>query len=463
MLQELDVLIGFVVVMSIVSLIIMVVTQAISSCLALRGRNLRDALVTLFWQISPNLQNTEELAEKILQDPMFSDSSLSMKGRWPSSWKWSSAIRAEECLEVIHRIANSEYTQSDNSHILHSTHHAKTYAKIKEALLKFIAAQSERKLDKERELHSRTKSAAHKLRESLAEHAADVGLAQLDVERWKQQFNAAQDRAEQWFAMNARWVTVTLGFLAAFLLQLDTFELFTRISSDDTLRNGLLNLSTAVQKRADEAMNQVSPGTVYFAVLKELHNQDSDVKNFAVPQESEAQDYSAAKDWLHKQARQSQPPLDKEKESQLIDRFSAAVQAKSKERLDSAKQEFVGIAGLYAQSKLQLIPDPYWQGWGHFFGVTNGLRHLSGMLATSLLLALGAPFWFNLLKSLTNLRSSVAEKIDKEKQVNPNNTATPPVLDQKTRLSQGNVPPVLSSVPVSTPKAVSKTDGTIGQ
>jgi hypothetical protein len=41
MLKQLDTLIGFAVVMSVVSLLIMVATQAITSMLALRGKNLR--------------------------------------------------------------------------------------------------------------------------------------------------------------------------------------------------------------------------------------------------------------------------------------------------------------------------------------------------------------------------------------------------------------------------------------
>jgi hypothetical protein len=59
MLQELDVLIGFVVVISVASLLVMVATQAMSSILALRGQNLRDALVALFSNISPDLNSNK--------------------------------------------------------------------------------------------------------------------------------------------------------------------------------------------------------------------------------------------------------------------------------------------------------------------------------------------------------------------------------------------------------------------
>jgi hypothetical protein len=35
------------------------------------------------------------------------------------------------------------------------------------------------------------------------------------------------------------------------------------------------------------------------------------------------------------------------------------------------------------------------------------------MLASAALLSLGAPFWFNLLKALTNLRPALAQQVDK--------------------------------------------------
>jgi hypothetical protein len=40
-------------------------------------------------------------------------------------------------------------------------------------------------------------------------------------------------------------------------------------------------------------------------------------------------------------------------------------------------------------------------------------RHVIGMLATMLLLSLGAPFWFNLLRQLANLRPLIANKVEK--------------------------------------------------
>jgi len=55
MLKQLDVLIGFVVVMAIVSLLVMIITQVISSLFGLRGKNLLDGLQAMMRRIDPNL------------------------------------------------------------------------------------------------------------------------------------------------------------------------------------------------------------------------------------------------------------------------------------------------------------------------------------------------------------------------------------------------------------------------
>jgi len=55
--------------------------------------------------------------------------------------------------------------------------------------------------------------------------------------------------------------------------------------------------------------------------------------------------------------------------------------------------------------------------WAHAVALPRSvalfIAHLVGILATAGLLALGAPFWFNLLKNLTSLRPAVANLIEK--------------------------------------------------
>jgi hypothetical protein len=62
-------------------------------------------------------------------------------------------------------------------------------------------------------------------------------------------------------------------------------------------------------------------------------------------------------------------------------------------------------------SGIELVPDPYpglitYSGWHNFFGI----------LTAAGLLSLGAPFWFNILKNLSNLRTVVASRQEQPRQ-----------------------------------------------
>ncbi len=124
MLTQLDTLIGFVVVMSIVSLLIMVGTQAVSSFLALRGKNLADALEVLFRKIEPEIDASgcRQLIDEVLTSPLISDSMLRVRkaegiftkvlpfvGKLRHGWKRASAIRPDELFDMIVKKANGPY------------------------------------------------------------------------------------------------------------------------------------------------------------------------------------------------------------------------------------------------------------------------------------------------------------------------------------------------------------------
>jgi hypothetical protein len=65
------------------------------------------------------------------------------------------------------------------------------------------------------------------------------------------------------------------------------------------------------------------------------------------------------------------------------------------------------IRSQLAESKLALFELPgSFSAWEKGLGGWGGILRL---LATAALLSLGAPFWFNTLKGLVNLRSQVAE------------------------------------------------------
>lgn len=87
-------------------------------------------------------------------------------------------------------------------------------------------------------------------------------------------------------------------------------------------------------------------------------------------------------------------------------------------------QELSQQAGVIRQSlndaRFQLVPDPY-PGWS-FLSHWPRNRHFWGMLISAGLLSLGAPFWFNALKTLSNLRPILASKQQKEQEPHTSST-----------------------------------------
>src|SRR6185369_16455765 len=116
MLKQLDTLIGFAVVMLVVSLLITIVTQMVSSLLGLRGKNLADALEVMMVKIAPVIPNDQvkQLVREILTHPVISGSTMSMvTRRWDrvpilswlrQRWKMASAIRPDELYDILKAI-----------------------------------------------------------------------------------------------------------------------------------------------------------------------------------------------------------------------------------------------------------------------------------------------------------------------------------------------------------------------
>ncbi len=128
MLNQLDILIGFAVVMAMVSLLITILTQMVSAALGLRGKYLADALEAMIHKIDPTISEQvdelgkdlalgNKLARWVLTHPVLSDSLLLTRPRiWDKfpplawlreRWKIASAVRTDELFQVLQDIAGT--------------------------------------------------------------------------------------------------------------------------------------------------------------------------------------------------------------------------------------------------------------------------------------------------------------------------------------------------------------------
>lgn len=333
MLDTLDVAIGFATVMLAVSLIIMSLTQALASLLALRGARLRQGLEALITQAVPELAaSAKALSTKILEHPLVSDSAVSSTGRWG----WATAIKREELIPV----------------------------------LKAVLAESRM--------------------------AALTEDQQGRIEQWFESFMA---RVSQWFVMNTRWITVGFAVVLAFSLHLNSVAILKQIQSDSETRAKLSAMSASLLDQTPEELKVVE--AAYLEALKQIVRASADQFNdvdsvdqatITIPANAHA--------WLSEHAKK---PEDVEA---LFTQFQNAAAPRLATVLDKSIDRAKTLQGQLASVGIGLVPE------GHRFsdGLDPRLPEFWGTVVSVLFLALGAPFWFNVLKNMTSLRSIVAQK-----------------------------------------------------
>jgi hypothetical protein len=348
MLQQLDTVIGLAVVMLVVSLLITIITQFFSCLLGLRGSNLSDALEVMIGKIDPDMDGkvaglAKKLADQVLTHPAVSDSVLSMAKNWPLAWKRASAIRPEELLDVLHRIAEKTAVPAGSPATVEEAAARLVDGLGKSGANALDSAAIALALDEMRK--QLPALVAQKGARAIREFEAASNVTLHNLEKY---FNASQDRAKQWFAMHTRIITVIAAVVVAFGLQLDFLNLFARISSDADLRARLAASAPALLQQSQNVLAQANT--------------------------------------------------------------NALTTQSAQEKAGDLVKEFGAVNGQFSQTGLSLIAAPYPQGLNWLWP----LPHLLGLFLSAAFLSLGAPFWFNTLKSLTNLRPLLAQQIDNQ-------------------------------------------------
>ena len=386
-LEHLETLIAFAVVMLGVSLLITVFTQIASGLFGLRGTNLLWGLRTLFATVD---QRLVAQAEVVLRRPLISDSAFSkykdvpVIGKLLGRWTLATALRPDELAREL-RYISAELKTSDPA----------TALVIDNALTE-LDPETERKV-------KLITGAIAVVAPASAEQVAKI--AQQIAERTEQTvgkletlFNSAMGRVSARFALQMRLWTVLFACLLALGLHLDSFKLLEQLWSNPQMRASLVNSQDAMMKEAASVV-ALPPGSApasaepmaYTAALDALKTKEpAATKDFG--------DVSPAFGSLDAAVKWIEPKLiaDENGKKALIAEYTRLV---SVELMNRAKE----IRSQLESSGFQLIPAPY---PGLF--MFAGKRNVLGILFTWVLLSLGAPFWFNALKSLSSLRPVLA-------------------------------------------------------
>jgi hypothetical protein len=422
MLQYVDTVIAFAVVMLGFSLLITLLNQMISAFLGYRGSNLRWGVETLLKTLDPNLaQHARSIADQVLSHQIVSDSVFSrFKGSIPvigqllQRWKLASAISPDTLVRTLRAVTPDLKTASA------------TAGQALENLLKEEDPSVVRKLEQLQSTIGTKLSGVNyaiQFDDMLKQLSNSAQQSVGKVEAW---FNITMGRVAQRFTTQIRIWTVGFAFLLAFGSHLDSFQLFNQLLDNPVLRQKLVNQSQAVLDQADGVLG--APGSTSTAQNNELsispqvlNNEMKTLIEKEVDKVKEAtpvllgkvptlNSISQAEAWLRSNLK---PEVTDTRYQELATKYRGLVINALKDKLKTIGSLFqtAGIDLIQGDRKLSDLKNPFW-----FFFHFEGMRNFLGVLLTAGLLALGAPFWYNALKTLANLRPVVATRQEEQRE-----------------------------------------------
>ena len=351
MLDTLDILIGFTLIMLIMSMAVTMLTQLIGSqLLNLRGRALQTGIARLLALLDRGLTPAEakSIADHILRNPLIGQPALMQ-----NKYRLAAALHREELVKLILDFAAGAMPRRQ---IGRRRPTKRVFAPKCSSSLKANG------IDNPQEVLAQIRNALVELEKTSPElsHSARLNIAILHfaasdfLSKLNSWFDQTVDRVSDVFTVRIRVVTACVALVLAVVLNLDSIDLINRLSIDKNLRNQLV----AAAIRSSE---QLDPG------------------------------------------RQAVPaPVNPSSEAEPVPLNSAL-----------AKIEGAGFRDLRSLGVVNLPRSPreWYDKWTEG-GKGTWVRRLFGILLSAALLSLGAPFWYATLRDLLKLRSVTERKDD---------------------------------------------------
>jgi hypothetical protein len=457
MLDSIDTIIAFVTIMLVVSMLITVAVQMVSALFNLRGQNLAKGLLHTMNVIVPGFQDqAQKLVDQILSGPLLSDSSVR-----ETTGRCASAARPDEIFDAIHRIATGRVplselrddawrvlkglglTDADLRHatdqVVAATGVQQVTTTVQQLTESAKAAIQALPADQQATIQAAVTAISNRLNadssrlsayetaavQQLQQDAAAVAQAvEAAYKKFKYWFEVGQERAQQWFTAHTRWWTIGFAVVFAFWFQLDTVEIYKLVSTNRAVRDALVAQSVNVTKQAEKILGDSS--TVLQKAFTTWKNELTDdqaktaVGTITVP----ATDTRESFRQTIKGALEKAGIANAEK---LLTDLDKTIDKTVQDSLENSAKQFSEVKLDLDHTGFALFPLNGKGRWGDSW--CDGFwKHLWGMIFSAALLSLGAPFWFNVLKSLSSLRSKVAENISTEQEgekAPPGSTAPP--------------------------------------
>jgi hypothetical protein len=474
MLQQIDSAIAFAMVMLVLSLIITALVQIVLASLDLRGLNLVWALTRLFHEVDPSLRTAigtrkwyelfkptmgRRLAQTVSRyKPLVSG----IVGR-------AKAIRSDELLQVLQQIAKHPPTN------LPAEVHDRLMKLISErapggtdnaekatSLIKNLSDVLDPTLRAQLET---------RLADAVGNAMGRVSKMEHRVTQW---FDTVMDRSSEVFSAHSKVYTFAFAAVLAFGWHIDSGQIYRQISTHSDVRDSLNRAADSVMAQGDKLVQSKHVTSAFNHLYENSKQMAATLNNSSTlscgdggkawltansnklpPYEvdvqaaittvcglsKDKQDFTAAFKPVIDQANALTPAWSKspttfERCSEGVrwiqggevsfpgidaaDEFQKECVQKAQSAIGDAGDNIASLQKTLEDSKLRLSTTTLHYGGKdviiqpfHLTGYKYW-PHLLGTVATMLLLSLGAPFWFNTLRQLSNLKPNVAQKVESE-------------------------------------------------
>lgn len=418
MLQNLDTVIAFAMIMLMLSLIITVLVQAVVAALELRGNNLIASLAKVLLQVEPSLRNNpaiaKEIAAKVAEHPSLVHFSTAQGSVGTFLAKFFTrpvkGIEAKEWIRLLDELGNDPNNGLGKE--------------AKDALNQLLATEvpgaTPERMEQAKKIAAQL-SAAFPFQTQMVEQSIQKALGSTrkivaGTEKW---FDAVMDRSSDWFTTQTRVWTVILAIGLALVFKVDSLLIIRQLADNPEVRAKLVQGTGQVLDQAKKDMQAASAADITLTTMAgEYHKSGDDKEKIlnAVPQSPTLSCDVAAS------AISPQP------NDALRTEFTSRCQEESKQSLQAAAQRLKDYTAQVDNSQLTIINLPFspqnpmtWlatylkrsQNGGPIDAANQAaMPGYAGSLITGLLLTLGAPFWFNTLRDLSNLRPAISDKLD---------------------------------------------------
>jgi hypothetical protein len=227
----------------------------------------------------------------------------------------------------------------------------------------------------------------------------------MTVMRIRLWFDTVMDRTTENFLLKTRWITAGVALVLAFTLHVDSLRIIRQLAAQPELRAKLMqHAETALQKAESNFVLTAGQQAVASAAVADLANQFADHPALGLITNAPANliTREAGKAWLNAQLAGAP---DREA---ILAAYEQNFDQRTAIWLADLRSAAADIQADLKESSLTIIPARL-PPWGDYWRQPS---HLLGTLMTVLFLSLGAPFWYNMLRQLSNLRPAVAQKIE---------------------------------------------------